>query len=132
MAINQADLNIIKQLQTALNKEIPKKDEIGWSTVGYTTDSEGRVNGLSLHECGVTSQHLQLIGNLTKLQTLNLRSNQINKIENLEKLTNLQELFLYSNQISDTTSIRDLLLKQKQEGKKVLEVSSSIGWRNGK
>ncbi len=63
-----------------------------------------------MYRCGVKTEHLRRIGNLTSLSRLDLRSNQI----------------------TDATPIKDLIQKQREVGGLVLEVSSSTSWEIGK
>jgi len=60
---------------------------------------------------------------LTSLQRLYLNDNQITKIEGLDNLTNLQGLYLGWNQITDGTPLEALLLNQKKAGKPILDIS---------
>jgi|GEM_PF-2307336 len=147
MPVNK-DLEIIKQLEEALDidiSELEQNEEIEWDTVTYTLDAENRVNGLSLYECKVQTKHLELIGKLTSLQRLwlgrnqitqiqgldklasllelGLGRNQITQIQGLDKLASLRELWLGSNQIQDATPIKDLIQKQKEQKKPVLQIT---------
>ena len=109
---NPASLDIINQLETALNKKIPelKKDsKIDWNTVGYTTDLDGNINSLGLYNCKVKIEHLERIKNLTSLTSLDLSSNKI----------------------QDATLIKDLILKQRVAGGPGLKVTSNIFPSNG-
>ena len=91
------DLQIIQELEKALNTKIPKlkqNTKIEYDIVGYTLNNQNKVDGLGLKYCKLQNEHLHLIGKLTSLDMLDLGCNEISKIEELNKLTNLQVLGL--------------------------------------
>ena len=96
------------QLETELNIKIPPVDKIDWNTIGYTVDTNGQINGLCLYGCKVTTEHLEIINNLTSLTKLYLGDNQITEIKNLEKLTSLTKLSLSQNQITKIENLNSL------------------------
>jgi len=86
--IDPHDENIIKQLDSELNINLlqrPLTEFLEFSDQynhAYSLDSAGRVDALKIHSSNVQTKHLSsLIGNLTSLQRLALRDNQIRKIE---------------------------------------------------
>ncbi len=113
-----SDLDIIKQIEKELGVTLKETGEIELAfafalELGescYTTDTQGKVEGLSCYGCNIKDLNriaLQL-KSLTNLTWLNLSSNQINDLEGIKSLTNLTWLYLSSNQISDLEGIKDL------------------------
>ena len=81
------NLQIIKQLQ----------NKFGWF---YYKLKSNEVTHLKLNYKGVETKDLELIGELTSLEELELYNNKIDTIQGLDKLTKLEELQLAFNQIS--------------------------------
>ena len=90
------DSQIIKELKNKFGKEL--KDKFGKVRFHYKIHNneviELEINRSSFKMVDVD---LKLIGELTNLQKLTLKCNQITKIEGLDKLTKLQELDLAYN-----------------------------------
>ena len=83
----------------------------------YYEFKDNEVTRLDLHNKGVETKDLELIGELTSLEVLELDSNNITTIQGLDKLTKLRVLALKSNKI---TTIQGLEKLAKLE---VLELS---------
>ena len=65
---------------------------------GVSTDENGRVTHLELHDNGLSGELPESLGNLTHLQTLRLNDNQLSGSipASWENLSNLQEAALFA------------------------------------
>ena len=96
--------NIFKQLENKvahyrLNKATLNQLKKSFGEFPYKA-TRTEITGIIFIEKGVKNEDLKLIGELTGLRELCILSNQISKIEGLDKLVNLGELNLACNQIS--------------------------------
>ena len=89
------NLQIIKQLQ----------NKFGWF---YYKLKSNEVTHLKLNYKGVETKDLELIGELTSLEELELYNNKIDTIQDLDKLTKLEELQLGDNQITKIEGLEKL------------------------
>ena len=89
------NLQIIKQLQ----------NKFGWF---YYKLKSNEVTHLKLNYKGVETKDLELIGELTSLEELELYNNKIDTIQGLDKLTKLEELQLGDNQITKIEGLEKL------------------------
>ncbi|RZQ69671.1 TIR domain-containing protein [Porphyromonas gingivalis] len=75
------------------------QEEIDWRTDRYfKQDSSGAVVELCLQECQIDS--MAWLVDFPALKILDLRDNQLRKLEGLERLTSLTKLILWRNQIN--------------------------------
>jgi|GEM_PF-2769247 len=91
----KTDLEIIKEIETKLNKNLE-----------YKVDINENVISLSLTFLDISD--IEILKNFKKLEILNLTKNQIKDISVLKNLTNLTRLNLSYNQITDISSLRNL------------------------
>lgn len=91
----------ILDLEKAYNIEIPdlsSQEEIDPGIDRYfKQDSSGAVVELCLQECQIES--MTWLIDFPALKILDLRGNQLRKLEGLERLTSLTKLILWRNQI---------------------------------
>ena len=79
----------------------------------YYEFKDNEVTRLDLHNKGVETKDLELIGELTSLEVLELDSNNITTIQDLDKLTKLEELNLSLNKITKIEGLEKLTNLQK-------------------
>ena len=90
------DLQIIKELENKFGE------------FSYELDSNEEVVELGISSEGVETKDLELIGELTSLEWLDLYGNKLTEIQGLDKLTKLQRLWLGSNQITEIKGLDSL------------------------
>ena len=105
--------NIFKQLENKvaryrLNKGTLNQLKKSFGEIPYKA-TRTEITGIIFLEKGVKNKDLKLIGELTGLRELCILSNQITKIEGLDKLVNLQVLNLACNQISKIEGLDKLV-----------------------
>ena len=105
--------NIFKQLENKvaryrLNKGTLNQLKKRFGEFPYKATPTG-ITGIIFLEKGVENKDLKLIGELTGLRELCILSNQISKIQGLDKLVNLGELNLACNQISKIEGLSKLV-----------------------
>ena len=92
----------ILDLEKTYNIDIPdlsSQEGISWSVNRYfKQDSSGAVVELRLRECQIES--MTWLIDFPALKILDLRGNQLRKLEGLERLTSLTKLILWHNQIN--------------------------------
>ena len=106
-------INIFKQLENKvahyrLNKGTLNQLKKSFGEIPYKA-TRTEITGIIFIEKGVKNEDLKLIGELTGLRELCILSNQITKIEGLDKLVNLQVLNLACNQISKIEGLDKLV-----------------------
>ena len=104
--------NIFKQLENKvaryrLNKGTLNQLKKSFGEIPYKA-TRTEITGIIFLEKGVKNKDLKLIGELTGLRELCILSNQITKIEGLDKLVNLGELNLAGNQITKIEGLNNL------------------------
>ena len=104
--------NIFKQLENKvahyrLNKATLNQLKKSFGEFPYKA-TRTEITGIIFIEKGVKNEDLKLIGELTGLRELCILSNQISKIEGLDKLNNLQVLNLAGNQITKIEGLNNL------------------------
>ena len=115
----------ILDLEKTYNIEIPdlsSQEEIDpWIDRYFKQDSSGAVVELCLQECQIES--MTWLIDFPALKILDLRDNQLRKLEGLERLTSLTKLILWRNQINKLegldrlTSLTELDLSANQINK---------------
>ena len=85
--IPQYEADVLQEIEKLTEKEFSKVNEINWwSTMRFFVDNQ-RVTGIGLFDCGLSTLP-ESIGDLSSLQTLNLRTNQLTTLPvSIAKLT---------------------------------------------
>ncbi|MCV6638025.1 COR domain-containing protein [Candidatus Albibeggiatoa sp. nov. NOAA] len=93
------DLDIIKQLEQEIGKELGILEDIAWNSVGFKINFQKQITHLSLYECEIL-QVPNCLFSLTYLQNLFLINNKIEELSaNLGQLKYLNYLDLQYNQL---------------------------------
>jgi len=101
------DLNIIQQIETALDIKLDKLDKIEWNSKGYILNEYEQVTGLGLYQCGIEELTgiIFLLSDFNHLALLNLTDNRIRNLSPLNQLRHLTTLYLSYNQIGDLSPL---------------------------
>ncbi|RKZ36447.1 MAG: hypothetical protein DRQ49_04230 [Gammaproteobacteria bacterium] len=102
----KTDLELIKQLEQTIGKNLPKLDKIKWRSVGYVQNEHNQITELVLYRCGLKELPPEIV-NLQNLTRLDLDSNQLSSLPpEIGNLQNLTELNLSGNQLSTLPHFR--------------------------
>ncbi|MCP4580821.1 MAG: hypothetical protein GY839_04340, partial [candidate division Zixibacteria bacterium] len=106
-----SDLDIIKKLEKELGFELPRLEKIEWNSVGFNTDEQRNLIGISIYDKALKKLP-SAIAEMEKLQKLDLRRNQLTALpDTIAELKNLQELDLNNNQL---TALPDTIAELKK------------------
>ncbi len=95
------DLEIIKQLEQTINRNLDKLDKIKWNSVGYVKNVYDQITGLYLYDCSLKNLPTE-IGKLQNLTKLNLWGNNLSDLPpEIVTLQKLSYLLLGNNQLSE-------------------------------
>jgi len=64
----KTDLELIKQLEQTIGKNLPKLDKIKWRSVGYVQNEHNQITELVLYRCGLKELPPEIV-NLQNLTT---------------------------------------------------------------
>lgn len=97
------EIEVIKKLEDALKIKLPIIEDITLDDRGYSVDKNGKIDGIALSNCEITSvaKIIPILTKLKNLNKLNLSHNQIKSILKLKSLKNLTIIHLEYNKISD-------------------------------
>jgi internalin A len=109
---NPHDQIILKNIEDLLEIKLEQVAEIRFTAQSYSVNEIGAVNELSLSDCGIDTQKLQMLvailPSLTNLTQLDLWDNHFDDISELAKLKNLTSLDLGFNNITDISVLKEL------------------------
>ncbi|WP_430409769.1 leucine-rich repeat domain-containing protein [Kordia sp.] len=112
MSKPQEILELEKVYGIMLKETKDEKDFMYWENTNlYLLNDEQQIVGLNLSSNQI--QEIKNLNTLINLQKLNISGNQIQEMKNLDNLINLQELYIHNNQIQEIKNLDNLINLQK-------------------